>query len=38
MLRQRKAKLFADYKEVHGKNPTGKETRLLGLVHQSMKG
>ena len=39
MLKQRKAKLFADYKEVHGKNPTGKErTRLLGLAHQSMKG
>ena len=38
MLKQRKAKLFADYKEVHGNNPTGKEkTRLLGLAHQSMK-
>lgn len=35
---QRKAKLFADYKEVHGSAPTGKErTRLLGLAHKALE-
>ena len=39
MLKQRKAKLFADFKETHGRSPTAKErTKLLGLAHQSMKG
>lgn len=38
LYNQRKSKLFADYKEVHGSNPTGKErTRLLALAHQSLK-
>lgn len=38
LYNQRKAKLFSDYKEVHGSNPTGKErTRLLGLAHKSME-
>lgn len=39
LYNQRKAKLFADYKEVHGKPPTGKErTRLLGLAHKALEG
>jgi len=38
LFNQKKAKAFADYKEVHGHNPTGKEkTKLLGLIHSQMK-
>lgn len=37
LYNQRKAKLFADYKEVHGKPPTGTErTKLLALAHKSL--
>lgn len=37
LYNQRKAKLFADYKEVHGSLPTGKErTKLLALANKSL--
>jgi hypothetical protein len=39
LYNQKKAKLFADYKEVHGNSPTGKErTRLLALAHKALEG
>lgn len=39
LYNQRKTELFAQYKEVHGTNPTGKErTKLLALAHKSLEG
>jgi len=39
LYNERKTQLFAQYKEVHGTNPTGKErTKLLALAHKSLEG
>lgn len=39
LYNQRKTELFAQYREVHGSNPTGKErTKLLALAHKSLEG